>query len=103
MGLLHSLKFLRDLNLRSLFVEMDCFSVVNDVNNFSSINTELGVTISHCTTTITHCQSYRISYVRRQVNFVVHSHVRASRLYVSSHVHDFSSTCITNIVANEMI
>lgn len=39
MGLVQALHFLRAKNITSVFIEMVCLSIVNGVNNNSSLNT----------------------------------------------------------------
>lgn len=82
-GLFQALKFLQEKNFSSVDVEMDCLSVMNDVNNNTTINIEICVTFSHCKTIIAQFHSYRISYIRREANLVAHSLARASRLMLA--------------------
>lgn len=91
MDLVQALKFLNEKNLTLAVIEIDYLSIENGVNNYSTPKNELGVILSQYRTIITHCQSYKISYVRRQTNRVAHSLAQASKLYSSSHFHDLST------------
>lgn len=87
--LVQGLQVLREKNFTSAIIEIDCFSVVNGVNHNVSLKTEFGILFSNCKTIIA-----------SQTNFVAHSLARASKSksYASAHYHEFSVTCISNIV-----
>ncbi|KAL6565896.1 hypothetical protein OROHE_004951 [Orobanche hederae] len=103
MGLLQSLRFIIEKNFTSVVIELDCQAVVNGITHNLYLNNDVGVILSLCKNILNQFPSYRISYIRRQANLVAHSLARASKFYARSHYYDFSPSCITTIIDNEMI
>lgn len=72
------------------------------MNETSKLNSDFGSILISCKTLPSNVQSYTISNVKRQSNLIAHSLARASKLYASSQVFNFTPTCITTILMNEM-
>lgn len=63
MGLLQTMKWLKDLGLEEMTIEMGCISIVKAVTKATSGKTDLGVLISHYNELLSQFLSYMISYV----------------------------------------
>lgn len=102
MGLKFAIKWLSELHIQSITIELDSLPVVNGMKGSTKLNSDLGSILLSCKMLLSRFQSYRINYVRRHANHVAHTLARASGLYASSQVFDFSPTCNKTILMNEM-
>lgn len=94
MGLKQAPLWLNELGHTLVVLELDCLQVVEGVTGSGKHNFDLGSILSSCKNLFSLFQSYRISFIIKQANLVVHTLDWASRLYVSSYVFEFSPTCI---------
>jgi hypothetical protein len=64
---------------------------------------EFGSIISECQWLLQHYPNFKISFVRRQANFVAHTLARASRLNARHQEFDLIPSCIETIMRNEIM
>lgn len=87
-------------------IELDCKLVVDGILDKYTNQSEFGKIMSDCRMLLSNYSNFKISFVRRRVNFVAHSLTRASKLYASYHVFDYISfllSCIFTTLMNEII
>jgi hypothetical protein len=94
--------WLGELGLSNVHIELDCKLVTDSIMDRTNNRAEFGNIMSTCRSLLTHFPNIKISFVRRQANFVAHTLARASKLYASRQVFDLISSCITTIM-NEII
>ena len=86
-----------------MLIELDCKLVVDSIFDRNSNQVEFGSIISECRSLLKHYPNYKISFVRRQANFVAHTLARASRLNARYQEFDLIPSYIETIVRNEII
>jgi hypothetical protein len=94
---------LGELSLSNVLIELDCKLVVDDIVDGTKNQSEFGNIMSTCSSLLTHLPNLKISFARRQANFVALTLARESKLYASRHVFDWIPSCITTIIMNEII
>jgi ribonuclease HI len=101
-GLLITLKWLQQLHIERVEIEMDCMEVVNSVVSKDRNVTEYGTAIEQCQCLLNLFPNCKVSYIRRQANRVAHELARVARFYASPHIYDYCPPCIEHIIINEM-
>jgi hypothetical protein len=84
-------------------IELDCKLVVDCIVDRSKNQSEFGNIMFVRRSLLDQYPNFKISYIRRQTNFVVHTLARVLKLYVRHHIFDLISSCVTSIVMNEII
>jgi len=69
----------------------------------SNNQSDFGHIISSCRSLLNQFRNFKISFVRRQGNYVAHTLARASNLDACHHIYDLILSCIFSILMNEMI
>lgn len=83
-------------------IKLDCKSVVDSMGSDDLPNYEYGSILARCTSIITQNTNFRIIFIGRQANQVVHHLTRASMHYTSIHHFNYVPSCIMNSLWNEM-
>jgi hypothetical protein len=95
--------WLGELGLSRVDIELDCLPVVQAINDKSSNQTEFGIIIEDCKILLANYPNFKISFIRRQANFVAHTLARASRSYASHQTFDLIPSCIVPTLMNEIV
>jgi len=69
-------------------IELDCKQVVGGISNKIGTNLELGAILNYCKVLLFRLQNFKISFIRREANNMVHLSAKASLLFVNSQYHD---------------
>jgi len=101
-GLKEMINWIGTLRFPSVSIELDCKHVVDGISSNLSTNSMFGAILNTCKVSLISHQNFKISFIRRQANNVVHLLARAPLSYASSHVHDYMSSCIKTTIINEM-
>jgi len=91
--------------MSNVSIELDCKLVVDGILDKSTNQSEFGKIMSDCMMLLSNYPNFKISFVKRQANFVAHSLARASKLYASCHVFDYISSlpsCIFTTLMNKI-
>jgi len=83
-------------------IELDCKQVVDNISSNINTNSMFDAILNGCKASLMNHQNFKISFIKRQANNVVHVLVRASLSYTSFMVHDYITSCITTIFINEI-
>lgn len=102
LGLLTAVKWLQELHIQRVTIELDCKSVVDGIRGVCHSVTEFGSILSSCRNLLSLSQNYTVSFIRRQANLVAHSLARASRDFASIQIFDCSPACIFPLIMNEI-
>jgi len=103
LGLKEAILWLGELGLSNVHIELDCKLVTDDIVDRTNNHAEFGNIMLTCRSFLTYFPNFKISFVRRQANFVAHTLARASKVYASCQVFDLIPSYITTIVMNEII
>jgi hypothetical protein len=103
LGLKEVMLWLVELGLSKVQIELDCKLVVDCIVDRSKNQSEFGNIMFVRISLLDQYPNFKISYIRRQTNFVVHTLARVLKLYVRHHIFDLISSCVTSIVMNEII
>jgi len=103
LSLRDAIYWLGQLDLSKVHIELDCKLVVDSIVDRSINHSEFGYIMATCRAMLQHFPNFKISFVRRQANFVTHILARASKLHACHQIFDLIPSCITTIVRNEMI
>jgi len=102
-GLRDAIPWLGRLGLSKVLIELDCKLVIDSIFYRNSNQAEFGSIISECRSLLKHYSNFKISFVRRQTNFVARMLARASRLNARHQEFNLIPSCIETIVRNEII
>lgn len=97
-GVMEGIKWLSELDLRRVIIELDCKAVMDDIRGVCNFVTEFDSILSSCNSLLSNLQNYIVSFIRRQANIVAHNLARASRQYANSQIFDCSPICITTLI-----
>ena len=104
LGLYHAIRWIDDLQLINVDLEVDSKKVVDYFNKGGGDITKFGLimdsTIQLCSSHLTNSQ---LEFIRSQVNEVTHKLAKATTSLPSFYIFDESPTCITDMINNEMI
>lgn len=103
LGLKEAILWLSELGLSNVLIGLDCKLLVDGIVDGTKNQSEFGNIMSTCRSLLTHFPNFKISFARRQANFVAHTLARESKLYASRHVFDWIPSCITTTIMNERI
>ncbi|PNX88309.1 60S ribosomal protein l23 [Trifolium pratense] len=92
-----------ELEISRVVIELDCLLVVNAITGCSNNQFEFGHIINDCRRLLENYPNFKISFVKRQANFVAHSFARASKFHASTHTFDLIPSCIATSLINEII
>jgi len=101
-GLRDANLWLGHLGLSKVHIELDCKLVVDGIVDSSNNQSEFGNIMANCRALLQHFPNFKISFVRRQANYVAHSLARESQLHTRHQVFDLIPPCITTILMNEI-
>jgi len=102
-GLKETGKWLWDLSVGEVYIEMDCLAVVQILQGKIDNDTELGSILMFSKQFLDCGDNFRMSNVQRQTNGVAHSLARgASHLFASNQLFCYMPTCIIDIIQVEM-
>nr|KYP31718.1 hypothetical protein KK1_047817 [Cajanus cajan] len=101
-ALLEALQWLLTLPYESVYVEIDCKHVVNNLNDPSIHHLEYGIILTQCSTLLTSHNNLKVRFIKRQANCVTHSLARVLRSFASPHSFDFIPPYIASIIMNEI-
>ena len=101
-GLKEAIKLLDSMGLSKVSIELDCKQVVDNITRRLNINSMFGAIIEICKTSLKIYHNFKISFIRRQTNSIAHLLTWMSLSYVSSHFHNYMSSCIVIVIINEM-
>jgi len=93
--------WLGHLGLSKVHIELDC-KVVDGIVDSSNNQSEFGNIMANCRALLQHFSNFKISFVRRQTNYVAHSLARESQLHARHQVFDLIPSYITTILMNEI-
>jgi len=85
-------------SISKVFVEVDCKQMVDDITKGLNTNSIFGAILDIGKTSLSIYQNFKISFIRRQANSVIHLLARASLFNVSPHVYDHMSSCIKTVI-----
>jgi ribonuclease HI len=102
-ALKEALIWLEELGISRVVIELDCMLVVNAINEKLRDSTEFGAIIKQCRLLLDNHPNFKISFIRRQANFVAHTLARASKSYASRQTFELIPSCIVPILMNEVI
>jgi ribonuclease HI len=102
-ALREAITWLVEAGLSRVVIELDCMLVVNAITDMSINNSEFGCIINSCKQLLRNYPNFEISFLKRQANFVAHLLVRSSKSYTCSQTLDYSPSCITTTLMNEII
>ena len=103
MGLRDAILWLGQLGLSKVQIELDSKLVVESILDRTNSQSEFGTIINICRSLLEQFSNFKISFVMRQANYVVHGLARESKLYARHHVFDSIPSCINSILLNEII
>jgi len=103
LGLKEAMLWLVELGLSNVKIELDCKLVVDCIVDRFKNQSKFGNIMSICRSLLDQYPNFKISYIRRRTNFVVHTLVMVLKLYVRHHIFDLIPSYITSIVMNEII
>ena len=92
--------------MSNVSIEIDCKLVVYDILDKYTNQFEFDKIMFDCRILLSNYPNFKISFVKRQTNFVDHSLARTSKLYGSYHVFDYISylpSCIFTTLMNVTI
>jgi len=98
-GLHDAILWLRRLGISNVHFGLDCKLVVDRTNN----QAEFGNIIPICKSLLSQSPNFKISFVRRQANFVAHSLAKVSRMHARHQMFDLVPSYIDSIVRNEIM
>lgn len=103
-GIWLTINWTKELNIPNVIFEMNCKTVVDDINSTKKDASEYGSIILDCKNNLLILpQPNNVVFVKRQVNMVAHSLVRVALLSLVLNVLFFSvSDCIASIIINEI-
>ncbi|MCH79557.1 retrotransposon protein [Trifolium medium] len=101
-GLLVTLKWLQQLQINGIEIEMNCLNVVQHLAKKIVNYTDFGSIIEKCKNVLNLIQNCKVNYVRRQANRVTQELAQVARSYASHYVFEYCPPCIEVIVMNEM-
>jgi len=102
MGLREAILWLGQLGLSKVRIELDRKLVVDSIFDRTNNQSEFGNIIHMCRSLLQQFSNFKISFVRRQVNYVAHGLARESKLYARHHIFDSIPSCINSILLNEI-
>jgi hypothetical protein len=97
-----AIKWLNNIGLSKVSIELYCKQVVDDITKRLNTNFMFDTIIDICTTSLRTYQNLKISFIRRQANSVAHLLTRTSLSYASFHIHDHIPSCIETVITDEM-
>lgn len=103
LGLNHSLRWLTNLGVEDIQIELDYKVVVDRPRNHKENLTELGMVVIKSRELLRNFPSYHVSFIKRQANLVAHTLVRASISHASFQDFEHVPLCIQNLINNEML
>jgi ribonuclease HI len=102
LGLFGAINIAINCDMPFVIFESDCRLLVDAINSNSAPNNEFKVIISRCKDILSSRNNFIASYVKRQVNRVIHNIARTSLPHPSPHIfHDVPST-LYPLFFNEM-
>ena len=81
-----------------MHIELNCKLVVDNIVDSSNNQYEFGNIMANCRVLLQHFPNFKISLVRRQVNFVTHSLARVSKLKPRHQIFDLIPSCISTML-----
>jgi ribonuclease HI len=103
MGLKEAIIWLGEIELSKVSIELDCKLVVDDIGDRSVNKSEFDNLLSIYRSLLNQCPNIKISFIRRQANYVSHCLARASQYNASHQIFELVPSCISHIVRNKMI
>jgi len=103
LGLTDVILWLSLLGLSKGFIELDYKLVVDNIVHNSNNQYEFGSIMATCKAMLQLFLNLKISFVKRQANYVTHSLTRVSNLYVRHQIFDLILSFITITLMNEII
>jgi hypothetical protein len=77
-----------------VFIELDCKQVMVDNISSKLIKSMLGAILDICKASLRFFQKIKISFIRGQINNIVHLIAMISLSYAGSHIHDYMLSCL---------
>lgn len=102
MGLLKAIQWASDSGCLDVTFELDCKMVVGQIYADKKDVSEFGAIISLCKTLLDINPTYEVVFVSRQGNLAAHTTVIMAVFFPSPHIFNVISTCIADIIANDM-
>jgi hypothetical protein len=104
LGLHHIIRWVHELQLQNVDFEVDSKRVADYFNQGNGDFTEFGVIMDsnrhYCSL---YLQNSRVEFSKRQVNGVAHELAKAALSESSFRIFYYVSTCINNLISNEML
>lgn len=94
--------WLGQLGLSKVCIELDCKLVIDIIVDRWNNHSECGNIMAICRVMLQHFLNFKLSFIRRQANFIAHSLIRASKLH-RHQIFDLIPSYIPTNVKNEMI
>jgi ribonuclease HI len=98
-----TLIWLEELGISRVDIELDCMLVVNAINEKSRDSAQFGAIVKQCRLLLDNHPNFKISFIRRQANFVAHILTRASKSYASRQTFGLIPFFFVPIWMNEVI
>jgi len=102
-GFCDAISWLGRLGLSKVLIELDCKLVVDSIVDRNTKQAEFGSIISDCQALLQQHPNFKISFARRQANFVAHTLAGASRLHARHQQFDLIPSCIETLLRSEII
>jgi hypothetical protein len=75
-------------------IELDRKQVVDDISNKIGIDSELETILNYCKASLSRLPNFKISFIKQEVNNMIHLLVKTSLLFASSQHHDHITSYI---------
>jgi len=82
--------------------DLNCKILVYDIIENSNNQSDFGNTRSYCRSSLSRLPNFKISFVKRQPDYVAHILAKVSKLFVRYRIFDLIPSCITSILINEI-
>ncbi|KAK2386904.1 hypothetical protein QL285_060742 [Trifolium repens] len=90
------------LGYRKVIFELDCKTVVDDINSSKDNHSEYGLLIVDCKSMLFTHSNYVVTFTRRQANGSAHALARAALSHASRITFDYIPICIATLIMNEI-
>lgn len=102
LGIWTAILWAQDQQLTQVDIESDCKVAVDCINSSEVDVSDFGSIVKDCRQALVHLSKYKVNFVKRQVNIVVHTLIRVAIFLASSRVFDYISHYIADANAIEM-